>query len=41
MIIAPILNKLIDESIDEKSVEDLIKAHSEEEKAMEIEFGEV
>lgn len=41
MIIAPILNKLIDESIDEKSVEDLIKEHSEEEKAMEIEFGEV
>lgn len=41
MILAPIINKLIDESVDPKTVEDLIKAHNDEEKAMEIQFGEV
>ena len=40
-IIMPILNKLIDEGIDEKSIDELIKAHNEEEKAMRIEFGEI
>ena len=40
-IIMPILNKLIDEGIDEKSIDELIKAHNEEEKAMQIEFGEI
>lgn len=40
-IIAPIINKLIDEGIDDKSVEDLIKTHEEEEKALNIEYGEI
>ena len=40
-ILMPILNKLIDEGIDEKSIDELIKAHNEEEKAMNIEFGEI
>jgi hypothetical protein len=40
-IVLPILNKLITEGIDEKQVEDLIKEHREEEKDINIEFGEV
>ena len=40
-VLMPILNKLIDEGIDEKSIDELIKAHNEEEKAMKIEFGEI
>lgn len=40
-IVLPILNKLITEGIDEKQVEELIKAHQDEEKDINIEFGEV